>query len=840
MKWLKYSLIALSTLIVLGIFSIIIGLVIFSKNLPSMDALKNYQPLLVTRVYSDDDTVFAEFSTERRITIRSDEMPKILVDAFLAAEDDEFFSHRGVNPLTIMRAAIRNLQAGHKVQGGSTITQQVAKQILLTPEKSFTRKIKEILLAFKMEKALSKQDILALYMNQINLGNSAYGVESASQIYFGKTVSEITLPEAAILAGLPQAPSRDNPVRNPKASKNRQRYVLNRMLTINAINKDQYEEALRTPVQIRNRSTTVDSKAPYFAEHVRRYLMQKYGADMVYGGGLKVYTTMNLPAQLAAQDAINTGLLAIDKRMGLRKPALTLRTSTERDKYLREQHKSLVQEFYDYHLLSENGTLDSPVKQEGITPILADKNYLAVVMQKDRKTKAIHVAIGNRRGVLKWADFQWALAANPEEIFGDKVVRNPLEQLNIGDVITVRPKVIAKEEGGVDEFTLGQQPLVQGALMSYSVPEGALKAMVGGYDYKITRSEFNRAVQASRQPGSSFKPVVYSAAIDAGLTPATILVDSPIVYRDNDEKSQTEKTWKPDNSTDRFYGDTTLRMALAFSRNIPTIKLVQYLRIPTIVDYAKKMGIKSKLNEDLTLALGSSGMTVDELTRTIGVFANHGKKLDAHFIRKVEDRDGNILEEHKAPETAEQIIPEATAFLVTSMMKSVVDVGTATSIKALGRAVAGKTGTTSDFKDAWFVGFVPQMVTSVWMGFDEDRTLGRNEGGGVASAPIWLDYMLKATSEMPKEEFAVPKGIVQVQVDAETGDVPTARSKKRYLEYFAEGTAPGTPATDSKSSGKDGINRTKVITGNPDRPVDESRDGADTDSGTADIYRNEL
>lgn len=850
MKWLKYSFIGLTALIVLGVLSVVLGLGWASNDLPSMDALKNYQPLLVTRVYTDKDEVFAEFSTERRITIKSEDVPKVLVDAFLAAEDDEFFSHRGVNPLTILRAALKNVQAGHKVQGGSTITMQVAKQILLTPEKSFSRKFKEILLSFKMEKALTKQEILTLYLNQINLGHGAYGVESASQVYFGKHAKDITLAEAAILAALPQAPSRDNPVKNPKASKMRQRYVLGRMLAINAISKEDYKAALVAPVQIKNKATILDSPAPYFAEHVRRYLMQKYGADMVYGGGLKVFTTMNLEAQLSAQDAMRSGLLAIDKRMGLRKSAKTFKTAPERETFLRDQHKGLVREFYDYHLLSAEGSLDAPLSKDELTPMDAAKTYPALVLDKDRKTKSILVGIGNRRGYVRAPDYQWALLANPEEIYGDKVVRSPMEQLNIGDVITVAPKTMAKVLGEKDEYVLSQQPMVQGALISYAIPDGAMKAMVGGYDYTVTRSEFNRAIQAKRQAGSAFKPVVYAAALDNGLTASTILVDSPIIYKDTDEKTGFEKVWKPDNSTDKFYGDTTLRMSLAFSRNLPTIKLLQYLKIPTVVEYTKKMGIDSKLNEDLTLAIGSSVVTVDELTRAIGVFANQGRKLESYFIRRIENRDGEILEEYKLPEPKE-VISDGTAFIMTSMMKSVVDVGTAMSVKALGRTVAGKTGTTNDFKDAWFIGYVPQMITGVWVGFDEDRTLGRNETGGIAAAPIWLEYMQKSTAELPKEEFVMPKSVIQVQVDSETGDLPGPRTKKRYVEYYIDGTAPGQNPKNSSVdaiknlaanlAGKDGVNRTKVITGNSDRASDDASDKApDSSGGSDDIYRNDL
>ncbi len=855
MKWFKYLFVGLSIFIGVLVLGIVVGLAAFSGHLPSMDALKNYQPLLVTRLFADDDTVFADYSTERRITIAATELPKVLVQAFVAAEDDEFFSHRGVNPVSILRAFLKDIQAGHKVQGGSTITQQVAKQILLTSEKSLTRKIKELLLAFKIEKALSKDEILSLYLNQIFLGEGAYGVESASQTYFGKHAKDITLPEAAILAGLPRAPSRDNPIQNPKAAKQKQLYVLGRMLAVHAIGPAEHDEAMHAPVQIKSRTTSLDNPAPYYSEHVRRYLVQKYGSDALYGGGLRVYTTMNLKAQLAAQDAIKTGLLALDKRVGLRKPSKYLKNTADRESFLKAQHKSLIEEFYDYQLLTPEGALVSAINLDDPTPIVPNKDYQALVLEKERKTRSIIIGIGNQKGIIKPVDYQWANQANPEELYTEKVIRSPYEQLNIGEVITVVSKAtkntVTKETR--EEFSLGQQPLVQGALVSYNIPDGALKSLVGGYDFRVTKSEFNRAIQAQRQPGSSFKPIVYAAALDNGLTPSTIIVDSPIVYRDNDEKTQVEKTWKPDNSTDKFYGDTTLRNALAFSRNVPTIKLLQYLKIPTVIEYAKKLGIKSTLANDLTLAIGSSAVSLDEIAKAEATFANHGKKVHTFFIRRIEDRNGAILEEHQQ-EPDEELIPEATAFLITSMMRSVVDIGTGTVAQGLKRPVAGKTGTTNDFKDAWFLGFIPQIFTGVWVGFDEDRPLGKNETGGYAAAPIWLQYMKTAAADLPVEDFDPPKSVVQVQVDSETGDLPSAKTKKRYSEYFAEGSAPGqtapapTPSPGAQNpaptnvAGNSQVNRTKVITGNPDRPTLEGApsNSGDADVGADELYRNEL
>ena len=464
------------------------------------------------------------------------------------------------------------------------------------------------------------------------------------------------------------------------------------------------------------------------------------------------------------------------------------------------------------------------------------------------------IQVGNRKGTIKPADYQWTAEANPEEIYADKIIRNPMTQLEIGDLIPVAARKI---EGASVDFMLEQEPLIQGALMSYRLSDGAVTAMVGGYDYAVTRSEFNRAIQAVRQPGSAFKPIIYGAAIEQGLTPATIIVDSPIVYKDVDEQTQLEKTWRPDNSTEKFYGDTTLRNALAFSRNIPSIKLLQHVKISNAINFARRLGIKSKLNEDLTLALGGSAISLEELMKAWAVFANKGQRLTPYFIRRVEDRDGNVLEEYKAP-APEPVIADSVAFLMTSLLQSVVDYGTGNVVKELGRPIAGKTGTTSDYKDAWFVGYIPQMITGVWVGFDEDRAIGRNETGTRAAAPIWLDYMKAATAKMPVEEFAAPGSVIQKLVDTETGDLPTETSRKKAMEWFIDGTAPGQPVrpvpipggaqvaaapspVPTSADGQPLMNRPLVITGNPglgptSRPSAPTNEEVETDE----IYREEL
>ena len=846
MKMFKYALIAGLAFILMGIIGAIGVLVKYSRDLPSLDAVRNYTPRVVTTLFSDDDKVIKEYSEERRKILPLEDMPKNGINAFIAAEDNDFFTHRGINPITILRATFKNIQAGEKVQGGSTITQQVAKSILLTPEKTFSRKIREILLAFKIEKEFTKQEILHLYLNHIFLGNGAYGIEEASQTYFGKSAKDLSIPEAAILAGLPKAPSRDNPIRDPKAARHRQVYVLERMAANGMISKNELKEFLATPVKIKNRQNSSDTVGAYFVEHVRRYLEKKYGSEALKEEGLKVYTTMNLTNQRAAEDAIKVGLIALDKRAGMRQPSKNYPSENARQEYFEKQHLELVEKFYDYKWLNSKGELESPIDMKQPTPIEVGKNYSGILIEKDFKARLLKVRVGNRNGLIRPEDYKWTSEANPEEIYKERAIRNPIVQLKIGDVITVQPKLL--KPSGVDEFFLEQEPLVQGSLLSYRIPDGALLAMVGGYDFNVTKSEFNRATQAVRQPGSTFKPFVYATALDNGLTPSTIIVDSPIVYKNNDEQTQMERVWRPDNFGERFYGDTSLRNALTFSRNIPTIKLLQYLKVGTVIDYAKKLGITSKLNADLSLALGSSGLTLEELLRGWSVFANHGNRLPTYFIRKVVDRDGKILEEHQTP-PVEPVIPESTSFLMTSLLKSVVEIGTGVAAKALGRPVAGKTGTTNDFKDALFLGYVPQMITGVWVGFDEDRPIGRNETGGRSAAPIWLQYMQVATANVESKDFEVPPSVVQMQIDAETGDVPSPSTKKRLWEYFADGTAPGqvqmTPGPDGKPVAAAGnpINKTRIVTGNPD-VVPSSSGGAqsspDSDVNADSLMRDDL
>ncbi|MGP8153898.1 MAG: penicillin-binding protein 1A [Smithella sp.] len=614
----------------------------FTLDLPGIDALKDYRPSIASRVYDDNNQLIDEFFLEDRKLVRIAEVPKIVIHAFVAAEDSRFYEHKGVDILGISRAVLKNFEAGHIIQGGSTITQQVAKMMYLSPEKKYTRKLKEAILAYKIDKYLNKDEILNLYLNQIYLGHGTYGIESASLGYFGKSAKDLKLQEAALLAALPKAPNNYSPFLHYEKAKERQLYVLTRMMEDGYISKEEMEKAAAAPLKLRPIKPK-DKMAAYFVESVRRYVQEKYGADVLYKEGLSIYTTLDLNAQKYASDAMEKGLKELE----------------EREKY--------------------------------------------------------------------------------------------------------------------------QPGLVQGALLCMDVKTGAIRAMVGGRDFN--KSEFNRATQSLRQPGSAFKPIIYTAAFDKGLTPASVFVDSPIALED---PSQEGGIWKPRNFDEKFMGPITMRTALVLSRNVVTVKILQEIGVDYVVSYAANMGITSPLVHTLSLALGVSGVTLQELVQSYGVLANQGKKVTPFFIKKIVDRTGNVFEETKVQ--SEQVIDPRIAFITSYVMQDVVTKGTGTMVRGIGRPVAAKTGTTNDNRDAWFIGATPSLITGVWVGFDHEMTLGKQEVGGRTAAPIWLYFMEKALQKTPVESFPVPQGIVFVKVNSQTGK-PSSGSGT-ISEAFLEGAAP--------------------------------------------------
>lgn len=755
---------------ILLLFSLLIILIIFAggltatgiyfylhENLPKISQLSDYNPSIITTVYSDDNRKIAEFYNERRVVVPFSEIPPTLIKAFIAAEDSRFYIHKGIDFISIIRAFFKNIEAGTIVQGGSTITQQVAKSFLLTPERSYTRKAKEALLAYKINKAFTKENILFLYLNQIYLGHGAYGIEAASENYFAKSVKELNLAESAMLAGLPQAPSRYSPFKFPERAKQRQIYVLNRMMAEGYINNIQVTEAINTKLDIKPRRNWYIEEVPYYTEYVRRIIEKEYGKDALYKDGLQIHTAVNIDLQKIARDEINKGLLNLDKRQGYRGPLGYL---------VPEEIESFSKD------LADSQSAGSPVPGDILK---------GVVIEVDDVKNIVTVRMGDKSGTIQIKDMKWARKPDPDIYYSKSKIYHPGEVLQRGAV--VRVKIIEQiKNSDLYKLSLEQTPVVQSALMCFEAETGMVKVMVGGKDFK--ESQFNRAIQSRRQPGSVFKPVIYAAAIDKGFTPASVIIDSPIVLEDIEH----DFTWKPKNYKEKFYGPTLLREAIVKSRNVVTIKILQKIGIDYAIDYARKLGITSELSRNLSIALGSSGLSLLEVVTAYSVFNNQGYLVKPVFITKIVDRHGEVLKE--AIPDRKRVIDKSTAYIMTSLLEGVVKNGTGHRARALKRPVAGKTGTTNNLFDAWFVGYTPRYITGVWVGFDEGGSLGKLETGSKAACPIWLGFMQKALADKPVRIFEVPDGVVFSKIDAETGLLPILESKETIFECFKEGTLP--------------------------------------------------
>lgn len=816
MKYFKWFFIAMISGTLLMTLVAAVGYWYFARALPTIISVKDYRPSVVTRVYGSGgkrDALMGEFFRERRYVVPYDQIPKTVIEAFISAEDDKFFEHQGVNLASIVRAMIANFKAGHVVQGGSTITQQVAKSLLLTSERSFVRKARELILSSRIESNLTKQEILFLYLNQIYLGQGAYGVEAAAKTYFGKSVGALALAEAALIAGLPQAPSLYSPLKNPKKAKERQTYVLRRMLENKFITQTEHDDAMRKPLRIYDVQDVNLKHAPYMIESVRKYLVEKYGDNKVLEEGLEVNIAPSPELVTQAQNALKTGLRAVDRRQGYRGPLKHLKTSGEIEGAMKEMRYELIRRELGYSMfVGEEGKVDAQmntiaaVADAGFTSeaqlLKENEVYEAVITSFDEKKKSVHGFLGVTKIEIPYEEWRWAISSERPR---------PLQK---GDVVVVRI-VKAQPDGLPYLASLDQYPQVQGALYSMDARTGAILAFTGGYDF--TQSEFNRALQAERQPGSAFKPVIYSAALERGYNPVSIIVDSPIVYDD----VETGK-WKPANFEEKFYGDTTLRQALIKSRNVPTIKLVQSITVPYLIEFAKRLGFTSALAPDLSISLGSGTITLAELTKAYAIYPRLGKKVNPVLILSIKDRDGNILEESKLdsfrPESAlapvaaasptpdfeegkqavfapsgqnpEQVLDPRVAYIMTHLMNEVVAYGTGHEAKALGRVAAGKTGTTNDYLDAWFMGFTPQIVTGVWVGYDSQKPIGKGETGAKAALPIWLQFMQEAVKGFSDEEFMIPEGIVFASIDPNNGKLAPPNSSRAIREAFIEGTEP--------------------------------------------------
>jgi penicillin-binding protein 1A len=674
-------------------------LFVYSTDLPQVEQLEHYRPSSITSLYDDQNRVIGSFALQRRVVASYNDFPQVLRDALISIEDKDFYRHWGVNVWRIAGAAYRDIESGGKVQGASTLTMQLARNLFLSPDRSFHRKIEEALLAIQIERRFTKEQIFTLYANQIFLGSGVYGFEAASEYYFGKPAKQLTLDEAALLAGLPKAPGNYSPVNHPDRSLRRRNLVINSMLEDGKITAQQAVEARNQPIQLHVQHDP-NSLAPHFVEDIRRYLENKYGSDQVHEGGLRVYTSLDMDLQRAANQAVLDGLAAYERRHGWK------------------NHLENV--------LTENATLAGYQHPDWDDEPEASQYIHALVTLVAPGTAT--VKFGRFTAVLAQADAAWT--------------QQKLQDiLKPGDVVYV--KIASLTPDGKAKVSLEQDSGTQGALVAIDNATGEIKAMVGGRDFE--ESKFNRATQALRQAGSSFKPYVYTAAIDQGAKPDDTILDAPVTFQ------TASGPYSPHNYDEKFEGTITLRRALAQSRNIPALKLADSVGIKTVIDYAHRFGITSTLPPYLPVALGAAEVTLYEQTSAFSVFPNDGVRVMPRYIKKVEDYEGRVLEEDY-PEVKD-VISARTARIMTSMLREVVLHGTAIAASGMKYPIAGKTGTTNDFTDAWFVGFSPGTTAGVWVGYDEKKTLGAKESGARAALPVWMDFMKVALAGKDPGEF---------------------------------------------------------------------------------------
>ena len=758
-RWWAFPLFLVVSTLLMGIILIAFAAVIVYPTLPSLEVLTDYQPKIPLRVYSSEGALLGEFGEERRAFVSIHNVPKPMVDAILAAEDERFYHHRGVDYIGVGRAALSNFVSGGVRQGASTITMQVARNFFLTKERTLTRKFNEMLLAFKIEASLTKDEILQLYVNQIYLGQRAYGFAAASQIYFGKPLEKLTLAEYAMLAGLPKAPSSFNPIANPKRAQSRQQYVLRRMHELGMITDAEYDAAERQQIIVKRNGNEFAVRAEHFAELVRQAVHERYKDD-TYSRGIRVYTTISARHQEAAYQALRRGVQDYDRRHGYRGP---------------------------------EGYADIPPRpsedrlEEALQDVAdSDDLYAAVVVEASpRLVKAY------RRGgeMLDISEDGLRFAAR---MLGEKVSAN--QRIRRGAIVRVQ-----KDERGRWQIT--QLPVVESALVSVDPRDGAIRALVGGFDF--SRNQYNHVTQALRQPGSSFKPFIYSAALEKGFTTSTIINDAPLTFT----AAQTgSEPWEPRNYDGKFEGPIRLRTALVKSKNLVSIRILQAIGPQYAQDYIKRFGFDPKLHPPyLTMALGAGNVTPLQMAQAYSVFANGGYRVPPYFIERIEDNRGNVLAQAKpqrAGEGAELVIDPRNAFIMHSIMRDVVRMGTAARAMKLGRAdLAGKTGTTNDFVDAWFCGFNPSLVAIAWIGFDQPQTLGRNETGGTAALPIWMGYMASALRGVPEQPFTPPAGVISARISPDTGT--RADGDGGVVDYFYQEFPPpeGSPSVGFPSSG---------------------------------------
>jgi penicillin-binding protein 1A len=740
--------IIVTVLFMVSVFSgALMGVVLaFENDLPQVSSLEDFQPNIITQVYADDGTtILGEFAIEKRVVVAFRDIPPVLRNAVVSVEDQQFWSHMGINVWRVPGAALANLRSGRKEQGSSTLTMQLSRLLFLTPEKTYERKVKEVILAFQIEKNFTKEEIFTLYCNQVYFGHGNYGVEAASEFFFGKPVKEVTLAEAALLAGLPQNPARLSPIESSEHALARRNHVLDRMVEAGYIGPAQADAARLEPIVLHVRKDP-PSIAPHFLEEVRKYLEREYGSQRIYQGGLKVFTTLSPDIQKQATDSLRSGLRTLDRRSrGFVPPTATVLNKAG--------------QFPETLHLDD---WDSPIVQGDVVR--------GVVLASDR-TLAL-VQIGAYRARVSPAEMAWTQHTNVASILPRGTVA-PFKIVSLG------------ESGGKKEakVLLEQEPKVEGALLAIEVKTGAIKAMVGGYDFE--KSKFNRATQAERQVGSAFKPILYTAAIEkAGWTPATIIVDSPLSF----PNPWSHTVWAPHNYDGEYWGPIPMRRALEHSRNIPAVKTLQAIGIDTGIAYAKRLGLTTELPHFLPIAIGAGEETLEEMVSAYGTFPNQGLLMKPMIITRITDREGNMIEENR-PQPKDAIRAD-TAYLMTSLLRGVVERGTAVAASALKRPIGGKTGTTNDFTDAWFIGFEPSLAAGVWVGYDEKRqSLGPREEGARAALPIWMDFWQRVMKDKPIEDYPIPANIVFVPVD-EMGRPGRPGLPGVQMEAFIAGTEP--------------------------------------------------
>lgn len=742
-------------IIVLAAFSIVLGIasgsyLAVSRGVPSIEEMKNYRPSSGTKIFADDDVLIGELKAEKGTFVPIERIPENMVNAVIAVEDSRFWKHKGIDYIAILRALAKDIIHAELKEGGSTITQQLAKVMFLSPEKTFKRKIREAALAVKIEKNLTKKDILELYLNKVYFGHGAYGVEMASKVYFGKPVKNITLSEAALIAGLTKAPLTYSPYNDLTRAKVRQHIVLARMESEGYISRSEMDNAMQQPIYLSSARKGIEANN-YFIDYIRKYLEQQYGVENVYRGDMRVYTTLDRKAQSSAARAVQAGLKELDKRRGWRGP-VDHKKEVDFEKEMETKDKSSI-------VVSNPGDISS-----GLVLKVSPKEAII-------KTRGLI-------GKLRIEDARWASRVIDRQKGTVKILKDfsLSDILTPGDIVKVSIKSVGAK--GIN-LSLEQEPNVEAALVALEPDTGFIRAMIGGYDY--IRGEYNRALYAKRQPGSAFKPLIYAAALDRGFTPASIILDEPVTYSGGDRGD-----WTPGNYDHKYYGPTTLREALTYSRNVVTVKLVDEIGIDKVIDFAGSLGVSGDMPRDLTLALGSLSMTPLELALCYSVFAGEGMKIKPIAIKYITDSKGRVIESNE-PE-AEEVMSPQTAFQITSMMQDVVEHGTGWRAKSLGRPVAGKTGTTNDYRDAWFVGYTTQIVAAVWVGFDDMRPLGAQETGARAASPIWVSFMKDIAGGEP-DDFHIPEGIVSYMIDPATGLL--ARDESAGVkEFFRVGTEP--------------------------------------------------